>query len=41
MKIMYVHGAKAIDKARDWEKNPTVELGENVGKDIADKATSS
>ena len=27
MKIMYVHGAKAIDKARDWENNPTVDLG--------------
>lgn len=27
MHIRYLHGAKAIDKARDWDNNPTVELG--------------
>lgn len=27
VKIMYVHGANAIDKARDWDANPTVKLG--------------
>lgn len=26
MRIMYVHGAKALEKAQDWERNPTVEL---------------
>ncbi len=26
MKIAYIHGIKAIDKARDWSANPTVQL---------------
>ena len=28
LQITYIHGANAIDKARDWEQNPTVELGD-------------
>lgn len=27
MKITYIHGAKAIEKAQDWNNNPTVDLG--------------
>lgn len=26
LKIFYLHGQNALDKARDWERNPTVEL---------------
>lgn len=26
MKIKYVHGANALEKARDWDQNPTVKL---------------
>ena len=28
MKIAYIHGVKAVDKARDWDANPTVDLGQ-------------
>lgn len=28
MKIAYIHGIKAVDKARDWNANPTVDLGQ-------------
>jgi len=27
MRIAYIHGVKAIDRARDWDANPTVDLG--------------
>lgn len=26
MKISYIHGAKAVSKARDWDNNPTVAI---------------
>lgn len=34
MKIAYIHGVKAVAKARDWDQNPTVDLGQSktVGK---------
>ena len=28
LKIAYIHGVKAIEKARDWIANPTVDLGQ-------------
>ena len=28
MKIAYIHGVKAVEKARDWNANPTVDLGQ-------------
>lgn len=27
MKIAYIHGVQAVEKARDWNANPTVDLG--------------
>lgn len=27
LRIFYVHGVNAIDRARDWQRNPTVRLG--------------
>jgi cytolysin-activating lysine-acyltransferase len=30
MKIAYIHGVKAVDKARDWDANPTVDLGQDT-----------
>jgi cytolysin-activating lysine-acyltransferase len=32
MNISYIHGAKAIAKAQDWNNNPTVDLGQDKGK---------
>lgn len=32
MNITYIHGAKAIAKAQDWNNNPTVDLGADASK---------
>lgn len=33
--IRYLHGAKAVKKARDWESNPTVNIDHIPGPDTA------
>jgi cytolysin-activating lysine-acyltransferase len=34
MKIAYIHGINAVEKARDWDRNPTVDLGRRTDKPV-------
>lgn len=34
MKIAYIHGINAVEKARDWDKNPTVDLGRRASTPV-------